>query len=222
MNDILQRIATAVERGKTDRDAPYPPDLRGEEGAAELTARALQQGIPPERVLADALVQGMQAVGDRFERGQAFLPDLLIAARAMTAAMAHLRPAFESGAVQHRGTFVVGTVAGDLHDIGKRIVAMVMEGNGWKVVDLGINVPAARFLEAIPGQDRCVVGLSALLTTTMPAMENTVRTIKAQHPEVPVFVGGAPVTAEFGARIGADGYFPNPQGLVRHLGRRGV
>jgi 5-methyltetrahydrofolate--homocysteine methyltransferase len=221
MDPILQQIAIAVERGKVDAEAPYPPDLRGRPGASELTARALEEGIHPDRILAEALVKGMQAVGDRFEKGEAFIPDLLIAARAMTAAMAHLKPAFESGAARHRGTFIVGTVAGDLHDIGKRIVGMVMEGNGWKVVDLGINVPVERFLEAVAEHDGCVVGLSALLTTTMPAMENTVRRIKAGHPGVSVFVGGAPITAEFGTRIGADGYFPNPQGLVRHLDRSG-
>ena len=119
--------------------------------------------------------------------------------------------------MRHQGTFVIGTVEGDLHDIGKKIVAMVMQGHGWKVVDLGTDVAMQAFLDSIREHDPCVVGLSSLLTTTMPAMENTVKAIKADHPDVPVFVGGAPITAEFCERIGADGYYPDPQGLAGHL-----
>jgi len=220
MHDLLEHLAQCVERGKVDQNAPYPPELRGEPGASEWTARALEARVAPGRILDEGLVKGMHAVGERFAAGQAFIPDLLIAAKAMTAAMEHLKPFFESGEARHRGTFVVGTVAGDLHDIGKKIVGMVMAGNGWNLVDLGINVPAERFLDAVREHGQCVVGLSSLLTTTMPAMENTVSKIKAEFPDVPIFVGGAPITAEFGARIGADGYFPDPQGLVRHLDSR--
>ena len=165
------------------------------------------------------LVKGMHAVGERFAQGKAFIPDLLIAAKAMTAAMEHLKASFESGEVHHQGTFIIGTVAGDLHDIGKKIVAMVMQGNGWNVVDLGTDVAMQAFLDSVREHGACVVGLSSLLTTTMPAMENTVKAIKAEFPDVPVFVGGAPITAEFSARIGADGYFPDPQGLASRFDR---
>lgn len=217
MQSLLNQIALCVERGKADADSSYPPDMQGEEGASELAARALSTGVPADRVLAEGLIPGMHAVGEKFSAGTAFIPELLIAAKAMTAAMEHLRPYFESGEARHRGTFVVGTVAGDLHDIGKRIVAMVMEGNGWKVVDLGTNVAAETFLGEVGNHPGCVVGLSSLLTTTMPTMEATVQTLKARHPEVRVFVGGAPITAEFSDRIGADGYFPDPHGLVEHI-----
>lgn len=219
MNELLEKIALCIERGKTDLNSPFPSDLKGQEGAAELTRKALQQGISPERVLGEGLIAGMQRVGEKFSRGEAFVPDLLISAKAMKAAMVHIKPFFESGEVQRKGTFVIGTVAGDLHDIGKNIVCMVLEGNGWEVIDLGINVSGEKFLSAIEQHPGCMVGMSSLLTTTMLSMEKSVAEIKAKHPEIPIFIGGAPVTKKFSEKIGADGYFPDPQGLVEHLER---
>ncbi len=216
MQDILDQIANCVERGKADAAAPYPADMQGEPGASEWTLRAFEAGIAADEVMSGGLIKGMHAVGERFGRGAAFIPDLLIAARAMNAAMVHLQPYFGSGEAKHRGTFVVGTVAGDMHDIGKRIVAMVMAGNGWKVVDLGTDVSTTAFLEAAEQNRGCVVGLSSLLTTTLPAMAATAKALKQQVPEVVVVVGGAPVTAAFSEQIGADGYFPDPQRLVEH------
>lgn len=217
MNELLKKIALCIERGKADLNSPFPADMQGQEGAAELTQRALQQGISPNRVLGEALIAGMHRVGEKFSRGEAFVPDLLIAAKAMNAAMAHIKPFFETGEVRRKGTFVIGTVAGDLHDIGKNIVRMVLEGNGWEVIDLGINVSGEKFLNAIAQHPGCMVGMSSLLTTTMAGMEKTVAEIKAKHPGIRIFIGGAPVTKKFSDKIGADGYFPDPQGLAEHL-----
>jgi len=217
MNDLLERIATCIVRGKVEVNSPYPPDMHGRDGASELTREALRKGIPADRVLSDALVRGMQIIGERFSAGEAFIPDLLMSAKAMNAAMAHLEPFFQSGQVRHKGVFVVGTVAGDLHDIGKNLVAMVVKGGGWEVVDLGVDVPPEKFLKAVEEHPGCAVGLSALLTTTMPSMARIVREIKAKQPGTRIIIGGAPITKEYAEKIGADAYAPDPQGAVKYL-----
>jgi 5-methyltetrahydrofolate--homocysteine methyltransferase len=217
MSDILQRLSECVEAGKANAKSAYPPQLKGQPGADELCQGALAAGVRPTDVLERALVPAMARIGEKFSRGEAFVPEMLLAARAMTAAMAHLRPYFASGEVKRRGVFVIGTVAGDLHDIGKNIVAMVVEGGGWEVVDLGVDVKTEKVLEAVARHPGCVVGLSALLTTTMVNMEKTVREIKARHPGTLVLVGGAPVTREFCEMIGASHYSPDPQGAVEYL-----
>jgi len=142
---LLEQIATCVERGKVNAKSPYPSDLKGMDGADELTKRALDEGVPPSDILNNALMIGMQRIGIRFRDKKVFVPDVLIAAKAMNAAMAHLRPSFLSNDVQHKGTIVLGTVLGDLHDIGKTIVSMILEGGGWKVVDLGVDVSPEKF-----------------------------------------------------------------------------
>ena len=217
MSDVLERLSQCVELGKINQAAAYPPKLKGQPGADELCKEALAAGVPPDQILEQGLVTGMARIGERFGQGKAFVPEMLLAARAMTAAMVHLKPFFSSGAVKRKGVFVVGTVAGDLHDIGKNIVAMMVEGAGWEVVDLGVDVKAERFLAEIEKRPRCVVGLSALLTTTMVNMEKIVAEIRARHPDQPVFVGGAPVNADFCKKIGASFYAPDPQGVVEHL-----
>ena len=217
MNDLLERLSLCVESGKINQAAAYPPKLKGQPGADELCKEALAAGIPPAEVLEQGLVTGMARIGERFGQGKAFVPEMLLAAKAMTAAMAHLRPFFASGQVKRKGVFVIGTVAGDLHDIGKNIVAMMIEGAGWEVVDLGVDVKSDRFLSEMDKHPGCVVGLSALLTTTMVNMEKIVADIHARHPGLQVFVGGAPVNAEFCKKIGASFYSPDPQGVVEHL-----
>lgn len=219
MDELLRLIADAVVAGRTDANSPYPPETMGQDGADELTRKALDSGITPSVVLSEGLVAGMKTVGDRFRDGEMFLPEVLMAARALTAGFAHLRPHFLSGAVRHRGTIVLGTVEGDLHDIGKKIVALFFEGGGWKVIDLGVDVPLERFLEAIGTHRPNAVGLSTLLTTTMMSMENIARGIKAAHPELTVVIGGAPTTPEFAARIGADVHSPDPQGALDFLNK---
>jgi len=217
MSDVLERLSVCVELGKINQAAPFPPKLKGQPGAHELCQEALAEGVPPEQVLEKGLVTGMARIGERFSQGKAFVPEMLLAARAMTAAMVHLKPFFASGQVKRKGVFVVGTVAGDLHDIGKNIVAMMVEGAGWEVVDLGVDVKAERFLVEVEKRPGCVVGLSALLTTTMVNMEKIVAELHGKHPALPIFVGGAPVNQEFCRKIGASFYSPDPQGVVEHL-----
>jgi len=217
MADLLEQIAVCIERGKVNVASPYPPDMKGQDGADELVKRALDSGVAPDDVLAKGLIIGMGRVGQKFSENKVFVPDLLMAAKAMSAGMAHLKPFFESGQAHHKGTFVIGTVQGDLHDIGKNLVGMVIEGGGWKVVDLGVDVSAEKFLKAVQDNPGAVVGLSALLTTTMINMEKTVKLVKERVPGTKVIVGGAPLTAEFAKKIGADSYSPDPQGALNFL-----
>ncbi len=216
MNELVERIATCIERGKVNQAAPYPPDMKGQEGADELAKNGLAGGAAPDTIL-QGCVLGMQRIGEKFSQNKVFVPDLLMAAKAMNSAMAHLKPFFKSGAVKRRGQFVVGTVAGDLHDIGKNLVAMVVEGGGWEVIDLGVDVSTEKFVETVASHPGCAVGLSALLTTTMVNMEKTVKEIKTKYPATRILVGGAPVTQNYANKIGADGYSPDPQGAVNLL-----
>jgi methanogenic corrinoid protein MtbC1 len=217
MSALLEQIAHCVEFGKINLQSPYPPDMKGQPGADELAREALDNGISPEEVLSGGLVVGMQKVGMKFRENKVFVPQVLMSAKSMAAAMAHLKPFFASGAVQRKGTVVIGTVAGDLHDIGKNLVSMMIEGGGWEVVDLGVDVSTEKFIESIEQYPGCILGLSALLTTTMVNMEQTVREIKAKHPDTRVLVGGAPLTEDFKNTIGADYYSPDPQGAVEYL-----
>ncbi len=216
MSGLLSQLATCVERGKISAAAPFPADLKGAPGADELTAQALKEGIAPQDVLSKGLVIGMYNVGEKFRLNKVFIPDVLMSAKAMYAGMKHLRPYFTSGQVQRKGTFVIGTAAGDLHDIGKNLVAMIVEGGGWEVVDLGVDVSLDKFVKAVDQHPGCSVGISTLLTTTMTNMRKIAAAIKDKFPETRVIVGGAPVTKDFADTIGA-GYSADPQGAVDFL-----
>ena len=170
MEQQLKQLAICVEKGKVDKDSPYPPDMKGQTGAYEITRQLLDAGIPASEILKKSLMVGMNKIGDKFAKGEAFIPELLIAAKAMNAAMVHLKPFFKSGEAKHQGTFIIGTVAGDLHDIGKNIVGMVLEGGGWEVIDLGVDVKIDDFIAALAKNNEAWIGMSALLTTTMARM----------------------------------------------------
>ena len=217
MSELLEQLAVCIERGKVNEKSPFPPDLKGQVGADELTKQALDEGVEPNIILNDALMIGMGKIGDKFEAGKAFIPDMLIAAKAMNAAMVHLKPFFESGEVELKGDFIIGTVAGDLHDIGKNIVRMVLTGSGWNVIDLGTDVKPENFVKTLKEFPNALVGMSALLTTTMMQMETITKAVKNVSPDTKVFVGGAPISQEFSDKIGADGYFPDPNKFVKHL-----
>ena len=217
MAELLEQIATCIERGKVNASSPYPPDMKGQDGADELVKKAIDEGVRASDILEKALIVGMGEIGRKFSENKVFVPDVLMAAKAMQAAMAHLRPFFDSGEAVHKGIFIIGTVQGDLHDIGKNLVAMVMEGGGFKVVDLGVDVSPEKFTEAVKENPGSCVGLSALLTTTMVNMEKTVKMVKEAVPGTKVVVGGAPLTQEFADKIGADGYSPDPQGALDYL-----
>jgi len=167
----LEQIAICVERGKISKASPFPSDLKGQDGADELTRQALSEGVLPQELLTRGLVVGMQRIGEKFRDNKAFIPDVLMAAKAMQTAMKHLKPFFTSGEVQRKGILVIGTVFGDLHDIGKNLVSMIVEGSGWQVIDVGIDVPTEKFLKAVDEHKECTVGLSTLLTTTVVNME---------------------------------------------------
>ena len=185
-----------------------------------LTRRALDEGVSAETVLNDALIVGMGEVGELFEQGEYFVPELLLSARAMQAAMEVLRPLLSASSYQPLGKVVMGTVQGDLHDIGKKLVAMMLEGSGFEVIDLGTDVAPERFVETVEESGAQVVGLSALLTTTLPAMEATVSALREAGPvKVKVMIGGAPVTSAFASSIGADGYAADASSAVA-LARR--
>jgi methanogenic corrinoid protein MtbC1 len=219
MNDIIETIGRCVERGKVNKASPFPADMKGLDGADELTRLALESAGAPDGIL-QACNEGMRRIGEKFGRNEVFVPDLLMAAKAMNAVMAHLQPFFKSGSVKTKGCFIIGTVAGDLHDIGKNLVKMAVEGNGWEAVDLGVDVKTAKFIESIEYHPGCFVGLSALLTTTMIAMSKTVKEIKAKYTDTTVIVGGAPLSMKAAEEMGADGYAPDPQSAVAFLNER--
>jgi methanogenic corrinoid protein MtbC1 len=215
--ELLIKLSECVEFGKVNKNAPFPPAMKGMDGADELTKQVLDMGVSPNEILNRALIVAMDRVGEKFNQKKIFVPQILIAAKAMNAAMEHLKPFFKSGEVKRKGKFIIGTVAGDLHDIGKNLVAMIVEGAGWEVIDLGVDVSAAKFLQSISENRDAIVGLSALLTTTMRNMQNIVAEIKREYPDVKLLIGGAPVTEQFSIEIGADGYSSDPQSAVNYL-----
>ena len=190
-------------------------------GTAEGAKEALAEKVPAEVILREALIPGMEEVGDLFSRNEYFVPELLLSARAMYAALDVLRPLLVGSGYQPAGKVVMGTVQGDLHDIGKKLVSMMLEGAGFEVVDLGTNVAPERFAEVAKESGAKLVGLSALLTTTLPAMEATVKAIRQAELAgvVQVMVGGAPVTDSYAQQIGADGYAPDASSAVARARR---
>lgn len=217
MIELLNDISRCVEAGKIDKASPFPPNMKDQDGADELTAKALEQRISPTDILEKGLIPAMGVVGNRFSKNEIFVPQMLMSAKAMSASLKHLRPYFQSGETKRKGVFVIGTVAGDLHDIGKNLVSMMVEGGGWEVIDLGVDVKSEKFIETIEKNPGCYIGLSALLTTTMESMENTVKAVKEKSATTKILIGGAPVTEDFCIKIGADHYSPDPQGAVNYL-----
>jgi 5-methyltetrahydrofolate--homocysteine methyltransferase len=181
--------------------------------ASEQTQAALDDGVDPREVLG-AMTAAMDVVGRRFQDGELFVPEMLISARAMKAGMAILEPVLAAAGVKPEFRAVVGTVEGDLHDIGKNLVGMMWKGGGIEVIDLGVNVSAERFVAAAQEHDAHLIGISALLTTTMPNMRGVVEAVRAANLSTRVVIGGAPVTPEFAEQIGADGFAPDAGSAV--------
>jgi len=202
MNDSLSNLTSAIESGKR-------------KDATALTQQLLDEGMAPLEIVEQGLVPGMSAIGDKFKRNEVFVPEMLVAARAMKQCMTLLEPLLAQAGVKPKYQAVIGTVQGDLHDIGKNLVAMMLKGANIGVTDLGTNVPAEKFVEAVQENDAQIVCLSALLTTTMPAMREAVSAIRAAGlKEVKILIGGAPITQEFADEIGADGYSPDAASAV--------
>jgi 5-methyltetrahydrofolate--homocysteine methyltransferase len=199
----LQGIAEAVIRG--DRDT-----------VGKLTQAAVDEGVGPDKIINEGLIAGMAVVGDRFKKNEFYVPEVLIAARAMHAGMDIIKPLLAASGIQPRGTVAIGTVKGDLHDIGKNLVAMMLEGGGFEVLDLGVDVSPEKFVEAVKSQGAQIVCLSALLTTTMPSMKDTIEALQEAgiRGNAKVMIGGAPVTQNYSDEIGADGYAPDAASAV--------
>ncbi|MBE2213464.1 MAG: corrinoid protein [Opitutaceae bacterium] len=185
--------------------------------ARTVTEEALAAGAEPVRLVQDYMMPAMAEVGRRFESGECFVPELLLSARAMKTALAILRPLLVTTGVPPVGRVIIGTVQGDLHDIGKNLVASVLEGGGFEVIDLGTDVSPEAFLAGVREKKPHIVALSALLTTTMPAMRTTIEALEEAgvRREIKVLVGGAPITQRFSDEIGADGYSDSATGAVR-------
>jgi len=181
-----------------------------------LTQEALAAGVDPLKLVNEQMIPAMDEVGRRFECSEYFVPELLISARAMKAALELIRPLLTARGDQPAGRVAIGTVKGDLHDIGKNLVASLLEGGGFEVIDLGVNVPPEKFIAAIKERQANIVAMSALLTTTMPAMKSTIEALKQAgvRDQVKVLIGGAPITQKYADEIGADGYSENAVGAV--------
>jgi 5-methyltetrahydrofolate--homocysteine methyltransferase len=198
MSRVFERLSTAILEGDAQK-------------APKLVERGLKEGLPAKEILDNGLVPGMNKVGVRFKAGDMFVPEVLMSADAMQASLAVLRPELLASGAKLVGRIVMGTVKGDLHDIGKNLVGMMCEGAGFEVIDIGFNVDPEKFIDAIIEHKPDVVGMSALLTTTMRAMAQTIKAVQEAglRDQVKIMVGGAPVDAAFAERIGADGYGSN-------------
>jgi 5-methyltetrahydrofolate--homocysteine methyltransferase len=201
--ELLQKISEELQKGNYEE-------------VPKLVQEALNANIPPSKILSDGLVAGMDVVGEKFRRDEFFMPEVLISARAMQAGMNILRPKLIETGAKLAGKIVLGTVKGDLHDIGKNLVGMLMEGAGFQVIDLGIDVPSERFVEAVKMNRPNILGLSSLLTTTMPKMKEVIESLveAGVRGRVKVMVGGAPVTEKFAKDVGADAYAPEAASAV--------
>jgi 5-methyltetrahydrofolate--homocysteine methyltransferase len=193
--EILQQLAVTLQKGQDSQ-------------VRELTRQAVEDGVPVQQVLDEGLIAGMGVVGERFRTHQIFLPEVLLAARAMYAGLDVLEPLLAAAEVPRAGTAVLGTVQGDLHDIGKNLVAIMLRGAGFSVIDLGHDVPPERFVAAARESGAQIIGMSALLTTTMPVMRRVVELLAREglKGRIRTIIGGAPVSVEFAQEIGADGY----------------
>ena len=207
--DILALLKENVIQGRATRDDEgLMGDMAGQPAVAELTQEALKKHINLEKIIKEGLTEAMQVVGDKFSTKEFFIPDMLASAEAVTRAMDILRPHLEKSGVEPKGKFIIATVKGDLHDIGKNIVAILLRGSGYEVTDLGTNVPAEKIVDVVRESQPDFVGLSALLTTTMDGMGDVIESLKKNglRDKVKVLVGGAALSEEFAKEIGADAY----------------
>ncbi len=194
----LEEITSAVIAGQPEK-------------VKELTQKALDEKIDPDSIINDAFIAGMNVVGKRFKEGEMYVPEVLMAAKAMSAGMELVKPLVTGQSIPSKGTIVIGTVKGDLHDIGKNLVAMMLEGSGFEVINLGVDVAPERFVAVAKEKNAQIIGMSALLTTTMLCMKDTIEVLKEEglRDKIKVIVGGAPVSRDFAEEIGADGFAPD-------------
>jgi len=201
--EIIKRISDELSDGEADK-------------IELLTLEALRQGLSPEIILKEGLIAGMNIIGERFKQGELFVPEVLLAARAMQAGMNILKPRLIQTGVKPAGRIIIGTVKGDLHDIGKNLVAMMLEGGGFEIIDLGIDTAPERFVKEVRDKKPQILAMSALLTTTLPMMKATIEALKAEglRDKVKILVGGAPLSQRYADEIGSDGYAPDAVSAV--------
>lgn len=206
--DLFKELADNIIKGQAPK-------------AEELTQQALNENIPPGEILNKGLVAGMDVVGVKFKNNEFYVPEVLIAARAMKTAMKVLRPKLIESGIEPIGKFVIGTVKGDLHDIGKNLVSMMLEGAGFEVIDLGVDVTPEKFINTVKEKNARIIAMSALLTTTMLNMKSTIEELNKQQlrEQIKVIIGGAPVTQNYADEIGADGYAPDAASAVTEVKR---
>ncbi|MFB0517094.1 MAG: corrinoid protein [Candidatus Neomarinimicrobiota bacterium] len=207
--DLIAQMKDAIVRGHINAASPYPPDMVGQPGIIELVGKALADKLEVGTVLKEGLIAGMDVVGEKFSNGEYFLPDMLMSAQTMRAGMKLLDPLLRGDVAKKVGKVIIGTVKGDMHDIGKNLVAVFLEGGGFEVLDLGIDVPPDTFLEKGRESPEAVIGMSALLTTTRESMRTTVNLLHESGLENKIIVGGAVVSQRFADEIGADGFANN-------------
>ena len=212
---LLDEIKESVVRGHINKDSNYPPDLMGKAGVEELVERALNENLDVGEILHHGLISGMQIVGEKFSNGDYFVPEMLFSAKTMKSGLKLLKPYLVSQNISTLGTIVIGTVEGDMHDIGKNLVGMMLEGGGFEVIDLGVNPSVKKFISAVEKYPDALVGMSALLTITMEKMRGVIEAFRARGFKNKIFIGGAPVTERFAEEIGADGYAPDASRAVR-------
>jgi 5-methyltetrahydrofolate--homocysteine methyltransferase len=199
----LNNVSESLQRGDAEK-------------VEELVKQALEENLLPKDILEDGLIKGMDIIGAKFKKNEVYVPEVLIAARAMHAGMSILRPKLAETGVKNIGTVIIGTVKGDLHDIGKNLVKMMLEGAGFEVIDLGIDVSTDKFVEAVKEHKPNMIGMSALLTTTMINMAEVIKALEAAglRDKVKIMIGGAPITQNYADQIGADGYSPDAASAV--------
>jgi 5-methyltetrahydrofolate--homocysteine methyltransferase len=208
-HELLEKIAFNVIQGRVEaEDEGFDEGLEGQPGVTELVNDALAQGLEPKEIVLKGLTTSMEAVGEKFERNEYLIPDMLASAECVGVAMDILSPHLMKAGVEGKGKFVIATVAGDLHDIGKNIVAIMLKGAGYQVIDLGTDISVERITAAVKENQAPFLGLSALLTTTMRVMEEVIQQLKEEgiRDRVKVLIGGAPTSIEFAQEIGADAY----------------
>ena len=212
---LVDEIKEMVVTGHINASSKYPVEFAGKSGVEELVQKALQDNIPVDEILKQGLVAGMDVVGEKFSLGEYFVPEMMFSAKAMKAGVALIKPLLVDEDAHTLGTVILGTVQGDMHDIGKNLVAMMLEGAGFKVIDLGINIAPDVFLKAAQENPQALVGMSALLTVTMQKMREVVNKLQAEQLSNKIIIGGAPVSRQFAKEIGADGYAADASAAVK-------
>ncbi len=216
---LLESIKTCVVQGHIDATSKFPKEMEGKEGVRELTQKAIDEGMAVEDILTQGLIPAMSIVGQRYERNEIFVPEMLFSAKAMKSGLELVKPLLLEGHDLILGKVIIGTVQGDLHDIGKNLVCMMLEGAGFEIEDLGINVMPQKFLYAAQKNPNALIGMSALLTVTMKNMKGVIDLLRANGLDNKIFIGGAPVTPGFAEEIGAEGYAKNANQAVREAKR---